>query len=215
MITLEDLDVVFGRTVALDRVAATIGPGITGLFGPNGSGKSTLLRVLAGLLPPSGGRAVVAGRPSHPPGAEIRAIVGYAGHATGLYPDLALGENLALFARLTGAAPDRADEVLEALEISGFAGTRVRTLSAGLKRRAGVARAVLHDPEILLLDEPYANVDDEAAELISTAVVSWWRPGRVAVVATHGAKRVKPYATASMLLRRGRLVSHRVSGAPA
>lgn len=209
MIAIERVDVVFGRTVALDCVDVTLEPGITGLFGPNGSGKSTLLRVLAGLLAPSSGRAVIGGLPCHPPAPETRAITGYSGHSTGLYPDLTVAENLDLFAGLTGAGPERPAHVLDVLGLAGNAGERVRTLSAGLKRRVAVARALLHDPEVLLLDEPYANVDDDAAELISAAIVSWCRPGRTGVVATHGAKRVRPYATTSLVLRRGALAAHR------
>lgn len=215
MIAIERVDVVFGHTVALDCVDVTLEPGITGLFGPNGSGKSTLLRVLAGLLAPSSGRAVIGGLPCHPPAPETRAITGYSGHSTGLYPDLTVAENLDLFAGLTGAGPERPAHVLDVLGLAGNAGERVRTLSAGLKRRVAVARALLHDPEVLLLDEPYANVDDDAAELISAAIVSWCRPGRTGVVATHGAKRVRPYATTSLVLRRGALAAHRaLDGAP-
>ncbi len=209
MITLDRVDVVYGRTVALDRVQARIGPGITGLFGPNGSGKTTLLRVLAGLLRPSAGKATVLGRATYPPPPALRALIGYAGHAPGLYPELTLAENLRLFATLNGTPAERCEDVLGALGLAGCAHERVRALSAGLRRRAAVARALLHDPEVLLLDEPYANVDDDAAELISRAIVEWWRPGRCAIVATHGAKRVKPYATATMVLRRGVLALHR------
>jgi ABC-type multidrug transport system ATPase subunit len=80
------------------------------------------------------------------------------------------------------------------------------SLSAGYRRRAAVARALLHEPELLLLDEPYANLDDEAADLVSAAVVAWRRPGRVAVIATHGAKKVKAYADVGLILQHGHLL---------
>jgi ABC-type multidrug transport system ATPase subunit len=88
--------------------------------------------------------------------------------------------------------------------------TRVAELSAGLKRRAAVARALLHEPDLLLLDEPYANVDDDAAEMMSAAIMSWRRPDRVCVVATHGAKRVKAYADAGIIIQRGHVISYQV-----
>lgn len=203
MIAAESLTVVFGSTVALDDLNVEIGPGVTGLFGPNGSGKSTLLRVVAGLLRPTSGRVTIDGVPD--PG-RIRWIVGYAGHNSGLYRDLTVRENLSLFARLYGVPDERVGSVVGALGIEMHANTRVADLSAGFVRRAAVARAILHEPAVLLLDEPYANLDDDAAELLSDAVKAWRAPGRSAVIATHGAKKVKRFADAGVILRDGRVV---------
>jgi ABC-type multidrug transport system ATPase subunit len=99
--------------------------------------------------------------------------------------------------------------MIEQLGLKDRRKTPVRSLSAGFKRRAAVARALLHEPRVLLLDEPYANLDDEASELVSAAVVAWRGPDRIAVVATHGAKKVKAYADAGIILRRGRVISYR------
>lgn len=203
MIAAESLSVVFGSTVAIDDLNVEIGPGVTGLFGPNGSGKSTLLRVVAGLLRPTSGRVTIDGVPD--PG-RIRWIVGYAGHNSGLYRDLTVRENLSLFARLYGVPDERVGSVAGALGIEMHANTRVADLSAGFVRRAAVARAILHEPAVLLLDEPYANLDDDAAELLSDAVKAWRAPGRSAVIATHGAKKVKRFADAGVILRDGRVV---------
>jgi heme exporter protein A len=203
VIAAESLSVVFGSTVALDDLNVEIGPGVTGLFGPNGSGKSTLLRVVAGLLRPTSGRVTIDGVPD--PG-RIRWIVGYAGHNSGLYRDLTVRENLSLFARLYGVPDERVGSVAGALGIEMHANTRVADLSAGFVRRAAVARAILHEPAVLLLDEPYANLDDDAAELLSDAVKAWRAPGRSAVIATHGAKKVKRFADAGVILRDGRVV---------
>jgi heme ABC exporter ATP-binding subunit CcmA len=201
LIAAESLSVTFGNTVALDDLDLRIGPGITGLFGPNGSGKTTLLRVIAGLLRPSSGRLTIDGVDSW----AGRHMVGYAGHDSGLYRNLTIGENLRLFARLYGAADRRVDDVLGSLGLEMRAGMVVGELSAGMVRRTAVARALLHDPAVLLLDEPYANLDDEAAELLSEAVKSWRRNGRIAVIATHGAKRVKAFADAGIILKDGRV----------
>jgi heme exporter protein A len=205
MIAVEGLSVSFGRTLALDNISLELEPGIHGLFGPNGSGKSTLLRVIAGLLRPSTGAVAIDGRQTT--SEETRRLIGYAGHAPGLYRDLTIKENFDLFARLYGAAETRSNEVLGALGLSRLASVRAGELSSGFARRAGVGRALVHDPTVLLLDEPYANVDDEAAEMISSALQLWRQPNRTAVVATHGAKKLKAYADAGVILRDGRVVT--------
>ncbi|HEU4480449.1 MAG TPA: heme ABC exporter ATP-binding protein CcmA [Actinomycetota bacterium] len=210
MITIAGLTVTFGRTLALDRLDLELGEGVTGLFGQNGSGKSTLLRVLAGLLRPRAGSVSVEGTRIDIGDERFRSRVGYVGHTSGLYPHLTVGENLELFARLYGAAPERIEGLLKGLDIADRRTTPVADLSAGLKRRAAVARGLLHEPDLLLLDEPYANLDDGAAAALSEAVKAWVAPGRAAVIATHGAKKVKPFADATVVLQRGHIVSHRV-----
>jgi heme exporter protein A len=203
VIHVESLTVTYGRTIALDGVDLEFESGVTGLFGPNGSGKSTLLRVIAGLLRPASGSAAIDG--TNPRSESIRQRIGYAGHSPGLYRDLSVRENLELFARLYGAPTIRVDDVLGALGLGNQGSTRAGDLSAGLSRRAAVARALVHNPDVLLLDEPYANLDDEAAELVSSAVRAWTEKDRIAVIATHGAKRVKSYANAGVILRNGRV----------
>jgi heme ABC exporter ATP-binding subunit CcmA len=206
VIRAEALRVVFGRTVALDSVTFEIGPGVTGLFGPNGSGKSTFLRAAAGLLRPVAGAVTIDGVVVTLRSESLRRRIGYAGHQPGLYPHLTVAENLTLFARLYGVPRERVDEMLAAVGLNGRASTPVGELSAGLSRRASVARAMLHEPEVLLLDEPYANLDDDASTMISEAVKAWVTPNRCAVIATHGAKRVKAFADAGVILRDGRVV---------
>lgn len=203
MIRIDGLTVTFGRTVALDNIDLAIEDGATGLFGPNGSGKTTLLRTIAGLLRPTSGRVTIDGHEVR--AEESRRQIGYSGHATGLYRDLSVAENLELFARLYGVPISHIDDVLVALGLSGMAAVRAGNLSAGSARRAGVARALVHEPAVLLLDEPYANVDEEAAEQMTSAIREWRGPGRVAVIATHGAKKVKAYADAGVILRDGRV----------
>ena len=203
MIRAEGLRVHFGRTVALASVDLALEPGVHGLFGPNGSGKSTLLRVLAGLVPPTAGEVTWEGRRVDASDESFRQRVGYAGHSSGLYGRLTVHENLVLFSRLYGARSQRADEMASLVGLGEELGRPVRELSAGLKRRAAVARALLHEPDLLLLDEPYANLDDEASELVSHALRTWRGPGRTAVVATHGAKRLKGWVNGGVVLRRG------------
>lgn len=205
-IAVDHVTVVFGRTLALDEIDLEIGPGITGVFGPNGSGKSTLLKTIAGLLRPASGRVVIDGSDGANHDETFRRRIGYAGHRSGLYARLSLQENLDLFASLYGTSSARCDEMIESLDLAEYASRPVSDLSAGSKRRAAVARALLHDPDVLLLDEPYANVDDEASEAISESIGSWKQPGKTALVATHGAKKVKAYADGGIILQRGRLI---------
>lgn len=210
MIELENITVAFGRTVALRDVTLTLHPGVTGLFGPNASGKSTLLRTIAGFEAPVRGSLRVQGLRTR---AELRRILGWVGHEAGLYARLSVRENVELFSALHRAAPNAGAQVLDSLGLSDVADVHVADLSAGTRRRAAVARALVHDPHVLLLDEPYANLDDEAADLVTSAIVEWSRRGgtRCAVVASHGAKRVKAFASASLVLRRGVTASYRVA----
>ncbi|MFP5351368.1 MAG: heme ABC exporter ATP-binding protein CcmA [Actinomycetota bacterium] len=207
VIGVQDLGVHFGRTAALSGVTIEIPEGITGLFGPNASGKTTLLRVLAGLLRPTTGTVTLFGRALTTKDESLRARIGYAGHRSGLYGRLSVMENLELFERLYGiSSGDRSLALLEQLGLSERSSTPVADLSAGYRRRAAVARALLHEPDLLLLDEPYANLDDEAAELVSDAITSWRAPGRCALIATHGAKKVKRYADGGLILQHGRVI---------
>jgi heme ABC exporter ATP-binding subunit CcmA len=206
VITIRGLRVVFGHTVALDSIDVDLTPGITGLFGQNASGKSTLLRVLAGLLTPDAGTVAIRDRAIDARDEGSRRSIGYVGHESGLYGRLTIRENLELFARLYGTHSERVGLLLDALGLNEREAVSVRELSAGFKRRVSVARALLHEPELLLLDEPYANLDDEAAALVSSAVREWRREERIAVIATHGAKIVKAFADAGVILKRGRVV---------
>jgi heme ABC exporter ATP-binding subunit CcmA len=206
MIRATDLRVTFGRTRALDGVTISLEDGVFGLFGPNGSGKSTLLKVVAGLLRPTAGEVTVHGQVPRARAEAVRRVIGYVGHDTGLYPELTVAENLELFSRLYGCPASRAREVLAGLGLDEWKAAPAGALSAGLKRRAAVARATLHNPAVLLLDEPYANLDDEAAELVSGMVKHWQEPGRVAIIATHGAKIVKRFASGGVILKQGRVV---------
>src|SRR3954471_12287551 len=168
----------YGDREALAGVSLTLPAGATlVVFGPNGAGKTTLLRVLATLLRPHGGTAHVLGHELPGAGWAVRGRVGFLGHASLLYRDLTARENLRFHARLHGAALDRVEELLEAVGLALRADDPVHTYSRGMVQRAAVARCVLHDPELLLLDEPTANLDPHAAELVDPLIgPSWGRP---------------------------------------
>jgi ABC-type multidrug transport system ATPase subunit len=169
------------------------------VLGPNGSGKSTLLRVLAGLLRPSGGEARVLGCELPRETRRLRGRVGYLGHAPLLYRDLSSRENLELAAALHGLDPAvsarRIERLLEAVGMPRRAGDRVAELSAGMRQRIDICRAVLHEPELLLLDEPDAHLDADARHLVEPLIGPGAGPTRVVVshdreAATAGADAV-------------------------
>ena len=145
----------YGERAALDDVSLTLPEGTTlVVFGPNGAGKSTLLRVLATLLRPSAGTARVLGHDVRSEGWRVRGRIGFLGHEPLLYGDLSARENLAYHARLHGLRRpgERIEELLTAVSLEGRGDDRVHTFSRGMVQRLAVCRAVLHDPEVLLLD---------------------------------------------------------------
>jgi heme exporter protein A len=174
----------YGERVALRDVTLSLPAGATlVVFGPNGAGKSTLLRVLATLLRPHGGTARLLGHHVPDDGWAVRGRLGLLGHAPLLYRDLTGWENLAFHARLHGVALDRAEALLEQVGLAAHAGDRVHTYSRGMVQRLAVCRAVLHEPEVLLLDEPRANLDPAAQELVEPLIGA--ASGCTRVVTSH------------------------------
>lgn len=185
-IELEGLTRRYGERAALDDVTATLDAGETlVVFGPNGAGKSTLLRVLATLLRPSAGAARVLGHDVRREGWKVRGQVGFLGHDPLLYGDLSARENLAYHARLHGLRrpADRIEELLAAVHLERRGDDRVHTFSRGMTQRLAVCRAVLHDPDVLLLDEPRANLDPAGTDLLEPLVGR--ASGRTRVVTSH------------------------------
>ena len=179
------------------------GPGQTlAVFGANGAGKTTLLRVLAGLLRPHAGSARVLG--SQLPGEawKVRGRIGYLGHDPLLYRDLSGRENLVYQSRLYGLDPERVDEALAAVGLERRANEPVRDLSKGMVQRLAAARATLHYPDLLLLDEPRANLDPAAAERLEPLIGR--DSGRARVLVTHDVERALAEADLALGLRAGR-----------
>jgi heme exporter protein A len=183
-IELDGLTRRHGERAALSDVSLTLDAGATlVVFGPNGAGKTTLLRVLATLLRPHGGRARVLGKALPDEGWAVRGRVGFLGHASLLYRDLTARENLRFHARLHGTPRARVEEVLDQVGLKNRADDPVHTYSRGMVQRAAVARAVLHDPELLLLDEPTANLDPHAVEVVEPLIGA--ASGRTRVITSH------------------------------
>jgi heme exporter protein A len=183
-IELQGLTRRYGDREALSDVSLALDPGRTlVVFGPNGAGKTTLLRVLATLLRPHAGTVRVLECELPREGWAVRGRVGFLGHASLLYRDLTARENLRFHARLHGIGAARVDELLDAVGLRERADDPVHTYSRGMVQRAAVARAVLHDPALLLLDEPTANLDPHATELVDPLIGAG--SGRTRVVTSH------------------------------
>jgi heme exporter protein A len=161
----------FGERTVLRDLSLHVPAGSTlAVLGRNGAGKSTLLRILATLLRPHAGEVLVFGEPLPRRGFAVRGRLGLLAHDPLLYRDLSGRENLGYHARLHGVGPERVEELLDAVRMGGRADEPVRLLSRGLVQRLAVCRAVLHTPSLLLLDEPLANLDPAATELVGPLI---------------------------------------------
>jgi heme exporter protein A len=174
----------YGEREALSGVSLSLNAGQTlVVFGPNGAGKTTLLRVLATLLRPHGGRVEVLGESIPERAWAVRGRIGLLGHEPLLYRELTARENLRFHARLHDVASERVEQLLASMRMENRADEPIRTLSRGMVQRVAVARAVLHDPELLLLDEPRSNLDPAAAELVEPLIGA--ASGRTRVICSH------------------------------
>jgi heme exporter protein A len=204
-LALERLARHYGEREALCDVSLSLASGRTlVVFGPNGAGKTTLLRVLATLLRPHAGEVRVLGARLPEEAWAVRGRVGLLGHEPMLYRELTARENLRYHAGLHGVAEERVEQLLEAVGMRERAREPLRTLSRGMVQRVAVARAVLHDPPLLLLDEPYANLDPAALELVEPLIGS--SSGRTRVICSHDPHGALGEADLVLGLRGGRPV---------
>ncbi|NNL70939.1 MAG: ABC transporter ATP-binding protein [Acidimicrobiia bacterium] len=193
LVTLDDVGLSIGGSVILTSAKLTVAAGEkVGLLGPNGSGKTTLLRVLATLLRPTSGTGAVLGAELGTD--EIYAVrpdIVLVGHLPGLYPELTLGENLRFVARLTGRDPRRADEALAAVGLAAAADRRARDSSKGMLRRTELARALIQEPRLLLLDEAHAGLDADAIGLVDAITGRVVAAGGAALLVSHEPDRLE------------------------
>jgi heme exporter protein A len=210
-VALEGVGRAYGERVALREVTLSLPPGATlAVFGANGAGKTTLLRILAGLLRPHAGRAVVLGAELPREAWKARGRIGLLGHEPLLYRDLTVRENLRFHARLHAVEPGRAEALTEQVGLAGRADDPVRTLSRGMAQRAAICRAVLHAPELLLLDEPLANLDPGGALAVAPLIGRSAGPARVLI--SHDAEVGLAEADWVLGLRGGRQVIWAAAG---
>ncbi len=210
VVELNELTRRFGAVRAVDSVSFMLASGeCLAVFGPNGAGKTTLLRMLAGLLEPTRGSARVAGV-EMPGGAAARAMVGLISHQTMLYPALTARENVEFAARLQGLPDPRgaATRALAQLRVESYADTLVRALSRGLQQRVSIARAFVHRPHVVLLDEPFTGLDAVGATALSDALQELKATGAALILVTHHLDEGLALATHAAVMRDGRFVRY-------
>jgi ABC-2 type transport system ATP-binding protein len=188
----------FGERVAVDRVTLGIQRGeIFGLLGPNGAGKTTTLRLLSGLIQPTSGSVAIDGQPfTRDNAGALRARIGFLTETPGLWDNLTLDDNLRVYAKLFGVLrPDLAVEhVLRLFELWDRRADRVALLSKGMKQKLALARALVHEPEVILLDEPTANLDPTTSRTIRDLLLDLRRQGRAILISTHNLAEVERLA---------------------
>jgi heme exporter protein A len=208
-VTVADVSRHFGRRRAVSRVSFVAPRGsIVGLLGPNGAGKSTLLAMLATILTPSSGVIRYGAMEAAQAPAELRARIGVLGHDLFLYPELTAKENLAFFAAMYGAR-DADRSARAALERAGLADRGddlVSSFSRGMRQRVALERALIHDPRLVLLDEPFTGLDEASAATLLARLQGLRQSGAVVIVATHDLDLADGLLDEALFLRDGRVV---------
>jgi heme exporter protein A len=205
---VEHLSKRFGSTLALDGIDCSVARGAAvALFGPNGAGKTTLMRACATLLRPSAGTVRVLGVDVASQGAAVRRRIAVLGHESLLYPDLSPRENLRFYARLFGVsdALQRVDRLIAQLGLAGWSHRPVRALSRGLVQRCALARVLLHEPQLLFLDEPFTGLDLEARDLLVAVLREHNRRGTTVVMSTHDIALGLALCSSAIVLTLGRI----------
>ena len=212
-VEISDVTRRFGRTQAVAGVTLETGAGVFGLLGPNGAGKTTLLRMMATVIPPSSGRVRLLGRDpgGYGPRREIRRRLGYLPQNLGYYPGFTVAEFVEYFALLKEMPPGRVPQAvataIERVDLGGRARAKLRTLSGGMLRRAGIAQAIVNEPELLLLDEPTAGLDPEQRVAFRALLRDLGERATV-IVSTHLVEDVGAACSEVALMDAGKIVFH-------
>jgi heme exporter protein A len=206
MITVKKLVKRFGLKTVLRGLDFEVQPGeFVALLGPNGAGKTTFLRILASLSRPSLGEVKIAGYKLPAQAAQVRARLGVVSHLPLLYGDLTAEENLRFYASMYNI-PDHESRISEVLDMVGLEARRrdlVRTYSRGMQQRLTIGRAVLHDPDVMLFDEPYTGLDQDASVMLDDVLKTVAAQGRTIVMTSHDLARAEDLATRFDILSRG------------
>ncbi|QYU69819.1 ABC transporter ATP-binding protein [Leptolyngbya sp. 15MV] len=213
MIEIKGLVKRYGSLTAVDGLSLSIGPGeIFGFIGPNGAGKSTTMRILACLTRPDAGQATVCGHDVRTRGDDIRRVLGYMPDVLGVYDDLTVDEYLQFFAaafdipRRNGRRRAVVDSVLELTDLGLKRDAMVDSLSRGMQQRLGLARVLLHEPKVLLLDEPASGLDPRARIEIRSLITELGRMGKAVMVSSHILTELGEMSTSIGIIERGRLL---------
>ncbi len=211
-VVVERLEKTLGKNKVLRGISFSAQPGeIFGLLGPNGAGKTTTLRIICTLLSPDSGRVEVLGFDTRTAPQEVRKRVGVVTADIGIYPRLSARENIAYFAQLSGV-PDadlkrRVDAVIERLDVNSFADQRAESLSSGQKQKLAIARAIVHDPQVLMFDEPTSNLDVLASREVREFMVESKERGKCVIFSTHVMHDAERLCDRLAILHQGQVVA--------
>lgn len=208
-IEARNLTKVFGRLRALGQIDLQVAKGeFLTIVGPNGAGKTTLIRCLAGLTKPSAGQVLLMGQDLRTGSGYLRRHIGFVSHQTLLYDELTAAENLRFYGRMYDVCrlESRVGEMLSFVGLKHRLDDPVRTFSRGMKQRLSLARALLHDPPIMLLDEPYSGLDEQAADTLRGLLRQMSETGKTTIMATHNVSRGLDRGRRLAILVEGRLV---------
>ncbi len=208
MIHIRELTRSYGPICALRGVNLDVEDGESvAILGPNGAGKTTLLRILATLLNPSSGEAQINGKDLSTRSYDIRARLGFASHRSLLYDNLTVEENLAFYGKLyhVPGLVVRTEEVLRTVGLLSRRRSRTGTLSRGMQQRLSLARAIIHKPDLMLLDEPYAGLDQESVEMLEVLLNAVRSEARTVIMTTHNLERGLSRSDRVVILTKGRV----------
>lgn len=213
-LTLDRLTKQLGARIAVDRVSATLTPGVTGLLGANGAGKTTLMRMVCDVLRPTRGQILVDGRDAAAMGDSYRALLGYLPQDFGYYPDFTALDFMRYMSTLKGFGSReghaRSMRLLEEVGLADDAKRKVKTFSGGMKQRLGIAQAMLNNPAILILDEPTAGLDPKERVRFRNLIASFAQD-KIVVLSTHIVSDVEFIASRILVMRQGGFI---MDGAP-
>jgi ABC-2 type transport system ATP-binding protein len=216
MIEIKQLVKRFGPFTAVDGVSFSVARGeVLGFLGPNGAGKSTTMKMITGFLAPTSGSAVVCGHDVAKEPQAVKEKIGYLPEGAPAYPDMTPESFLNFIAEIRGLSGkvrrDRIDEVVSKVHLEGVMRQTIDTLSKGFKRRVGLAQAILHDPDVLIMDEPTDGLDPNQKHEVR-ALIKEMAPNKAIVLSTHILEEVEAVCTRAMIISRGRIVA---DGTPA
>lgn len=207
---LDRLTKQFGSAIAVDRLSATLTPGVYGLLGANGAGKTTLMRMICDVLKPTSGSVVWNGAPIERLGECYRSVLGYLPQDFGYYPDFSALDFMLYLSALKGldskAAKRRSMELLDLVGLKNVAKRKVKTFSGGMKQRLGIAQAVINDPQVLVLDEPTAGLDPKERVRFRN-LISALAQDKVVILSTHIVSDVEYIADEILIMRAGQIVA--------
>ena len=207
---IENVSKQFNDKKAVDNISLRITPGVWGLLGANGAGKTTLMRIIAGIMKPTSGKVIYDGIPIETLQESYRDIFGYLPQEFGFYPEFTVVDYLEYVAALKGLSPQntkrKIDELLSKLTLADVRHKKISKLSGGMKRRVGIAQALLNEPEILILDEPTSGLDP-GERVRFRNLLSEFAHDRIVLISTHIVSDVEYIATQNAVMKDGKLIA--------